>query len=59
MTTTPTHAAGTEPAGTARAITLPDRGRRGVSTAVVIGWIIAALGVGFALGRLLPASLFG
>ncbi|GAB3767583.1 hypothetical protein [Microlunatus parietis] len=42
-----------------RAITLPSARPRGVAKTVVVGWIIAALGIGFALGRLLPAGLLG
>ncbi|MFC7619213.1 hypothetical protein [Microlunatus sp. GCM10028923] len=42
-----------------RAITLPSGRPRGVAKIIVVGWIIAALGVGFALGRLLPAGLLG
>ena len=55
MTTTET----TETTRPAHSITLPERHQRGASRAVVIGWIVCALGIGFALGRLLPASLFG
>lgn len=44
---------------TSRAITVSDPRRRGVAKIVVFGWVIAALGIGFALGRLLPPSLLG
>lgn len=47
------------PTTTERTITLPAARRRGVAKIVVLGWVIAALGVGFALGRLLPTGLLG
>lgn len=47
------------PTATERTIALPAARRHGVAKIVVLGWVIAALGVGFALGRLLPTGLLG
>ena len=57
MTTTSTDQ--DHPTVTEGTITLPAARRRGVAKIVVLGWVIAALGVGFAIGRLLPAGLLG